>query len=212
MLLFRPELPPCVSGLQTGRRTFPIEPKARRSPSQKLRPPIPGSGNSPPFAPPKKSIPRRFPFAFTLAGVHSFLFQPPNLLREHPAGFQVVAYRFWTSPKKILPTGQEPGLRLKYGSGQPSVPGKPKSIKDSASIKQFDSGGSLVIGQACPRRDQGNTSCRCGNCPGSARPRLQIEFQSCTILRPFRQPMDRQDSTIRTIWRKAFDRNRGLCT
>ncbi len=134
---------------------------------------------------------------FTLAGVHF-----------------VPLYQVWTSPKNPA-LGQDQNLQIEYGIGQPSVPGSAKSIKDSASLKQFDSGGSLVSGKKLALDgNQGNYILTVAViAPGSAVPRFaKLNFKAVDPAGLPPAPWIVTDSTIRDDMEKGvFDRNRGLC-
>jgi len=150
---------------------------------------------------------------FTLAGVHFVPLSTSNLLLSNQQNFQI-AYQIWTSAKNPA-LAQDQNLHIEYGIGQPAVPGSAKSIKDEASIKQFDTGGSLVTGKKLPM-DGGF-----GNyiltvavaAPGSAATsfaKLNFKAVDPAALPP--PPWRIVDSTIRDDMEKGiFDRERGLC-
>jgi GWxTD domain-containing protein len=150
---------------------------------------------------------------FTLAGVHFVPLSTSNLFLSTQQSFQV-AYQVWTSPTNPA-LGQDQNLQIEYGIGQPSVPGSAKAIKDSASLRQFDSGGSLVSGKKLAL--DGNP----GNyiltvavvAPGSAVPRFaKLNFKAVDPAGLPPPPWIVIDSTIREDMEKGvFDRNRGLC-
>jgi GWxTD domain-containing protein len=150
---------------------------------------------------------------FTLAGVHFVPLSTSNLLLSNMQNFQV-AYQVWTSPKNPA-LGQDSNLQIEYGMGQPSIPGSAKSIKDSASLKQFDPGGSLVNGKKLSL--DGNS----GNyiltlaitAPGSgAASFAKLNFRAVDAAALPPAPWVVIDPTIRDDMEKGvFDRNRGLC-
>lgn len=150
---------------------------------------------------------------FTLAGVHFVPLSTSNLFLSNLANFQV-AYQVWTSPNNPA-LGQDQNLQIEYGIGQPSIPGSAKSIKDSASLKQFDPGGSLVNGKKLSLDgSSGNyilTLAIAG--PGSSVQsfaKLNFKAVDSAALPP--APWVVIDSTIRDDLEKGtFDRNRGLC-
>ena len=150
---------------------------------------------------------------FTLAGVHFVPLSTSNLYVSTLQSFQV-AYQVWTSPKNPA-LGQDQNLQIEYGIGQPSVPGSAKSIKDSASLKQFDSGGSLVSGKKLALDgNQGNYILTVAViAPGSAVPRFaKLNFKAVDPAGLPPAPWIVTDSTIRDDMEKGvFDRNRGLC-
>jgi len=125
-----------------------------------------------------------------------------------------VAYQVWTSPKNPA-LGQDQNLQIEYGIGQPSVPGSAKAIKDSASLKQFDPGGSLVSGKKLALdANQGNYILTVAViAPGSAVPRFaKLNFKAVDPAGLPPAPWIVIDSTIREDMEKGiFDRNRGLC-
>jgi GWxTD domain-containing protein len=150
---------------------------------------------------------------FTLAGVHFVPLSTSNLFLSNLANFQV-AYQVWTSPNNPA-LGQDQNLQIEYGIGQPSVPGSAKSVKDSASLKQFDPGGSLVNGKKLAL--DGNV----GNyiltlaisAPGSSvQSFAKLNFKAVDPAALPPAPWIVIDPTIRDDMEKGvFDRNRGLC-
>src|SRR4029077_13815691 len=79
------------------------------------------------------------------AGVHVVPLSTSNLYLSTQQRFQI-AYQVWTSPKNPS-LGQDQNLQIEYVLGHPSIPGSAKAIKDTASLKQFDPGGSMVNGK-----------------------------------------------------------------
>jgi len=150
---------------------------------------------------------------FTLAGVHFVPLSTSNLFLSTQQSFQI-AYQIWTSPRNPA-LGRDQDIRIEYGIGQPSIPGSAKAIKDSASLKQFDPGGSLVSGKKLAL--DGNP----GNyiltvaiiAPGDAVPRFaKLNFKAVDPAGLPPAPWIVIDSTIREDMEKGvFDRNRGLC-
>jgi len=150
---------------------------------------------------------------FTLAGVHFVPLSTSNLYLSTQQSFQI-AYQIWTSPRNPA-LGQDQNVRIEYGIGQPSIPGSAKAIKDSASLKQFDPGGSLVSGKKLALdANQGNYILTVAViAPGSAVPRFaKLNFKAVDPAGLPPAPWIVIDSTIRDDMEKGvFDRNRGLC-
>jgi GWxTD domain-containing protein len=150
---------------------------------------------------------------FTLAGVHFVPLSTSNLVLGGQQKFQV-AYQIWTAPNNPA-LGQEKNLQIEYGIGQPAVPGSAKTIKDEASVRQFDSGGSLVTGKKLALEGSyGNyilTVAVTG--PGSAAPSFaKLNFNAVDSAGLPPAPWIVVDSTIRDDMEKSiFDRDRGLC-
>jgi len=150
---------------------------------------------------------------FTLAGVRFTPLSTSNLLLNNQQSFQV-AYQIWTAPNNPA-LAEDKSLKIEYGLGQPSVPGSAKSIKDDASVKQFDSGGSLVNGKKLSvDGGYGNfmlTLAVTG--PDSTVPtysKLTFKAVDASALPPARWIIT--DSTIREDMEKGvFDRERGVC-
>jgi GWxTD domain-containing protein len=150
---------------------------------------------------------------FTLAGVHFVPLSTSNLYLSKDQSFQV-AYQVWTAPNNSVLT-QDKNLQIEYGLGQPSIPGSAKATKDAASMKQFDSGGSLVNGKKLALEgNPGNyilTVAVTG--PGATAPsfaRLNFKAVDPSGLPP--APWIVLDATIREDMEKGvFDLNRGLC-
>jgi GWxTD domain-containing protein len=150
---------------------------------------------------------------FTLAGVHFVPLSTSNLYLSTEQSFQV-AYQVWTSPKNPA-LGQDQNLQIEYGIGQPSVPGSAKAIKDAASLKQFDPGGSLVNGKKLALGgNPGNYILTVAvTAPGAATPSFaKLNFKAVDPAGLPPAPWIVIDSTIRDDMEKGvFDRNRGLC-
>jgi hypothetical protein len=150
---------------------------------------------------------------FTLAGVHFVPLSTSNLYLSTQQSFQV-AYQVWTSPKNPA-LGQDQNLQIEYGIGQPSVPGSAKAIKDSASLRQFDPGGSLVSGKKLALDgNQGNYILTVAvTAPGTTVPSFaKLSFKAVDPAGLPPAPWIVMDSTIRDDMEKGvFDRNRGLC-
>jgi len=150
---------------------------------------------------------------FTLAGVHFVPLSTSNLFLSTMQNFQV-AYQVWTSPRNPS-LGQDNNLQIEYGLGQPSIPGSAKAIKDAASLKQFDSGGSMVNGKKLSLEgNPGNYILTVAlTAPGATAPtfaKLNFKAVDPSGLPP--APWIVIDSTIREDMEKGvFDRNRGLC-
>jgi len=150
---------------------------------------------------------------FTLAGVRFVPLSTTSLFLNNQQDFQV-AYQVWTNPKNPV-LSQDQNLHIEYGLGQPSVPGSAKSVKDDASVRQFDSGGSLVNGKKLSVDGAfGNfilTLAVTG--PDSTMPsyaKLNFKAVDPASLPP--TPWIVTDSTIRDDMEKGvFDRQRGLC-
>jgi GWxTD domain-containing protein len=150
---------------------------------------------------------------FTLAGVHFVPLSTSNLYLNKDQAFQV-AYQVWTSPRNPA-LAEDKNLQIEYGLGQPSIPGSAKATKDAASLKQFDSGGSLVNGKKLSMEgNPGNyilTVAVTG--PGAMAPsfaKLNFKAVDPSGLPP--APWIVIDPTIRDDMEKGvFDRNRGLC-
>jgi len=150
---------------------------------------------------------------FTLAGVRFVPLSTSNLFLNNQQSFQI-AYQVWTAPNNPA-LSQDKSLHIEYGLGQPSVPGSAKSIKDDASVRQFDSGGSLVNGKKLSVDGGfGNfmlTLAVTGpDSPGPSFAKLSFKAVDPSILPP--APWIVTDSTIRDDMEKGiFDRERGLC-
>jgi tetratricopeptide (TPR) repeat protein len=150
---------------------------------------------------------------FTLAGVHFVPLSTSNLYLNKDQSFQV-AYQVWTSPKN--PTLiEDKNLQIEYGLGQPSIPGSAKATKDAASIKQFDSGGSLVNGKKLSMNgNPGSYILTVAVTPpdGSATSFAKLSFKAVDPSGLPPTPWIVVDPTIRDDMEKGvFDRNRGLC-
>jgi GWxTD domain-containing protein len=149
---------------------------------------------------------------FTLAGVHFVPLSTSNLSVSNLQNIQV-AYQIWTARNNPV-LAQEKDLQIEYGIGQPAVPGSAKTVKDQASPKQFDPGGSLVSGKKLSL--EGNY----GNyiltvtvtAPGSASPSFaKLNFKSVDPAALPAAPWVVVDSTIREDMEKGvYDRDRGL--
>jgi GWxTD domain-containing protein len=150
---------------------------------------------------------------FTLAGVHFVPLSTSNLYLNKDQSFQV-AYQVWTSPRNSA-LGQDQNLQIEYGLGQPSVPGSAKAIKDSAPLKQFDSGGSMVNGKKLPLEgNPGSYILTVGiTVPGVSAPTFsKLNFKAVDPAGLPPAPWVVVDSTIRDDMEKGvFDLNRGLC-
>lgn len=149
---------------------------------------------------------------FTLAGVHFVPLSTSNLFLSTLQNFQV-AYQVWASPKNPA-LGQDQNLQIEYGIGQPSIPGSAKSIKDSASLKQFDPGGSLVNGKKLSLDGNGGNYILtvAVTAPGAAPSFAKLNFKAVDPAGLPPAPWIVIDSTIRDDMEKGvFDRNRGLC-
>jgi tetratricopeptide (TPR) repeat protein len=150
---------------------------------------------------------------FTLAGVHFVPLSTNNLLLSNQQDFQIV-YQIWTDTHNAALTADK-SLHIEYGLGQPSVPGSAKSVKDDVSVKQFDSGGSLVNGKKLSLDGGfGNfmlTVAVTG--PDSAAPYYsKLNFKAVDPASLPSAPWTILDSTIREdIEKGIFDRERGLC-
>ena len=150
---------------------------------------------------------------FTLAGVHFVPLSTNNLVLNNQQDFQVV-YQVWTAPNNPV-LAQDKTLHVEYGLGQPSVPGSAKSIKEDTSLKQFDSGGSLVNGKKLsPAGGYGNfilTVAVTG--PDSAAPSFaKLNFKAVDPASLPQPPWISIDSTIRDDMEKGiFARERGIC-
>jgi GWxTD domain-containing protein len=150
---------------------------------------------------------------FTLAGVRFTPLSTTYLVLNNQQSFQV-AYQIWTAPKNPA-LAEDKNLKIEYGLGQPAVPGSAKSVKEDASVKQFDSGGSLVNGKKLSvDGGYGNfmlTLAVTG--PDSTEPsysKLNFKAADASALPP--PPWILTDSTIREdIEKGVFDRERGLC-
>ncbi len=150
---------------------------------------------------------------FTLAGVHFVPLSTSNLLLNNQQSFQV-AYQIWTAPNNPA-LAQDKNLQIEYGLGQPAVPGSAKAIKEEASIKQFDPGGSLVSGKKLSLDGSyGNYILTVAvTPPGSGAPSFaKLNFKAVDPVGLPSPPWIIVDSTIREDMEKGiFDRDRGLC-
>jgi GWxTD domain-containing protein len=150
---------------------------------------------------------------FTLAGVHFVPLSTSNLLLNNQQHFQV-AYQIWAAPNNPV-LAQDKNLQIEYGIGQPSVPGSAKAIKDEASVKQFDPGGSLVSGKKLSLDGNfGNYILTVSvTAPGSRAPSYaQLNFKAVDPAALPPAPWIVVDSAIRDDMEKGiFDRDRGLC-
>ena len=150
---------------------------------------------------------------FTLAGVRFVPLSTSNLVLNNQQDFQIV-YQIWTAPNNPA-LGQDKTLLIDYGLGQPSVPGSAKNLKDEASLKQFDRGGSLVNGKKL------SVNGGFGNFmlnvvvtgPDSTVPSYaKLNFRAVDPASLPLAPWIVTDSTIRDDMEKGiFDRERGLC-
>jgi GWxTD domain-containing protein len=150
---------------------------------------------------------------FTLAGVHFVPLSTSNLFLSTLQSFQVT-YQVWTSPRNPA-LAHEGNLQIEYGLGQPSVPGSAKAIKDTTSLRQFDSGGSLVNGKKLSLNgNPGNYILTVAlTAPGAtAASFAKLNFKAVDPSGLPPAPWIVVDSTIRDDMEKGvFDRNRGLC-
>jgi GWxTD domain-containing protein len=150
---------------------------------------------------------------FTLAGVHFVPFSTSNLVLNSLQNFQV-AYQIWTAPDNPA-LGRGGNLQIEYGLGRPSVPGSAKNIKDEASLKQFDPGGSLVTGKKLTSDGSVgnyilNVAITAPDSPGPSFAQLNFRAVDSSALPP--APWIIVDSTIREDMEKGvFDLDRGLC-
>jgi GWxTD domain-containing protein len=150
---------------------------------------------------------------FTLAGVRFVPLSTTNLAVSNVQNVQV-AYQIWTAPNNPS-LAQEKDLQIEYGIGQPAIPGSAKIVKDKASSKQFDPGGSLVTGKKLALDgNYGNyilTVAITG--PDSTSPSFaKLNFKSVDPAALPAAPWVVVDSTIRDDMEKGiYDRDRGLC-
>lgn len=150
---------------------------------------------------------------FTLAGVNFVPLSTSNLLLNNQASFQV-AFQIWAAPKNPL-LGQDKSLQLEYGLGQPSVPGSAKRIKDEASLKQFDPGGSIVSGKKLDLNGGFGSfmlNVAVAGPDGAAPAYAKLSFKAVDPAALPPAPFVVVDSTIRDDMEKGvYDRERGLC-
>jgi GWxTD domain-containing protein len=167
-----------------------------------------------PFASAEEADPVAAPvLPFTLAGVRFVPLSTTNLSVSNVQNVQI-AYQIWTAPNNPS-LAQEKELQIEYGIGQPAIPGSAKIVKDQASSKQFDPGGSLVSGKKLALDgNYGNyilTIAVTG--PDSTSPSFaKLNFKSVDPAALPAAPWVVVDSTIRDDMEKGiYDRDRGLC-